>query len=56
MLGNFSADEVPIEVDGWEDAELLLGNYPDDGAAALRPWEARVYRRGGNPTSGPLVG
>ncbi|ANP72083.1 Glycosidase [Cryobacterium arcticum] len=32
---------VPDDISG---AELLLGNYAGDGAAALRPWEARLYR------------
>ena len=34
---------LPVDVSG---AELILGNYPDDAvaAAALRPWEARLYR------------
>ncbi|MDP9362646.1 MAG: alpha-glucosidase [Chloroflexota bacterium] len=53
VLGNFSAGEAPVDLPDaaeWAAAELLLGNYPDpDGSAAgivLRPWEARVYRRG----------
>jgi oligo-1,6-glucosidase len=52
VLGNFSGAEVHADVDGWADAEVLLGNYPDAahpcGTAdpgALRPWEARVLRR-----------
>ena len=32
---------LPDDISG---AELLLGNYPGDGSAALRPWEARLYR------------
>jgi oligo-1,6-glucosidase len=32
---------LPDDISG---AELMLGNYPGDGAAALRPWEARLYR------------
>ncbi|MBG6057403.1 oligo-1,6-glucosidase [Cryobacterium sp. MP_M5] len=34
---------LPVDVSG---AELILGNYPGDAvaAAALRPWEARLYR------------
>ena len=43
VLGNFTGDDVGVEIDGWHGAELLLGNYPDD-AGPLRPWEARVYR------------
>ncbi len=42
------ADQVP-DVAVWERAELLLTNAPAPDAAhhrfALRPWEARVYRR-----------
>jgi oligo-1,6-glucosidase len=53
VLGNFSADPRPIGPDpdldpaDWTSAELIIGNYPaPDGAGwALRPWEARVYRR-----------
>ena len=41
VLGNFSGEEVPVDLTGWEDAELLIG----DGGGALRPWEGRVYRR-----------
>jgi oligo-1,6-glucosidase len=44
VLGNFSGDDMRVEIEGWDGAELLLGNYPDD-AGTLRPWEARVYRR-----------
>jgi oligo-1,6-glucosidase len=53
VLGNFSADEVPVglpDAAGWAEADLLLGNYPtpDESAPSivLRPWETRVYRRG----------
>jgi oligo-1,6-glucosidase len=41
VLGNFSGDEVTVDLTGWEDAELLIG----DPGLALRPWEGRVYRR-----------
>jgi oligo-1,6-glucosidase len=41
VLGNFSGDEVPVDLSGWEDAELLIG----EGGRALGPWEGRVYRR-----------
>jgi oligo-1,6-glucosidase len=41
VLGNFSADEVPVDLTGWEDAELLIG----EPGGALRPWESRVYCR-----------
>jgi oligo-1,6-glucosidase len=53
VLGNFSADEVPVglpDAAGWAEADLLLGNYPTPDELApsivLRPWETRVYRRG----------
>ena len=48
VLANVS--DAPLTVQGeWlpddiSGADLLLGNYPGDGAAALRPWEARLYR------------
>lgn len=48
VLANVS--DAPLTVQGeWlpddiSGAELLLGNYPGDGSAALRPWEARLYR------------
>jgi len=52
VLGNFTGEKVDAEIDGWAGAELVLSNYPDpadmaDAAcpAALRPWEARVYRQ-----------
>jgi oligo-1,6-glucosidase len=41
VLGNFSGDEVPVDLSGWEDAEVVIGE-PGEG---LRPWEGRVYRR-----------
>ena len=46
VLGNFSGEDAPVEL---EDAggELVLGNYEDAGEErVLRPWEARVLRRG----------
>jgi len=52
VLGNFSGDDVHVDVDGWDGAELVLGNYADAAhpcgkadPGALRPWEARVHRR-----------
>jgi oligo-1,6-glucosidase len=52
VLGNFSGAPVHVDVDGWGDAECVLGNYPDDAhpcgkadPGALRPWEATVHRR-----------
>jgi oligo-1,6-glucosidase len=52
VLGNFSGDHVHAGVEGWDDGEVVLGNYPDaehpcgkGHPGELRPWEARVYRR-----------
>jgi oligo-1,6-glucosidase len=52
VLGNFSGDHAHADVEGWDDGELVLGNYPDaehpcgkGHPGELRPWEARVYRR-----------
>ena len=53
VLGNFSGEEVSADFDGWDGAELVLGNYPDGGdGCALRAWEARVHRRILAPTKG----
>jgi oligo-1,6-glucosidase len=48
VLGNFSAAGVEApEACAWADTELVLANCPPpDDHGALRPWEARVYRRG----------
>ncbi|WP_037034540.1 alpha-glucosidase [Rahnella sp. WP5] len=48
VIGNFSA--CPQEVDSQqlalEDAQLLLGNYQEEGALhILRPYETRIYQR-----------
>ena len=57
VLGNFSGEEVRADVDGWDGAELVLGNYPDGGdGCALRAWEARVHRRILAPTKGTAAG
>lgn len=58
VVANFSAEdaEAPVpDAAAWAASELVLGNYPDTGGGlpgdpdaeglALRPWEARVYRR-----------
>ena len=52
VLGNFSGAPVHADVPGWDDADMVLGNYPDadhpcgtGDPGALRPWEARVLRR-----------
>jgi oligo-1,6-glucosidase len=43
VLGNFSASRVEAAVDGWDGAEVLIG---DGGGVALGPWEGRVLKRG----------
>jgi oligo-1,6-glucosidase len=66
VLGSFSGAEVAVDVPEagqWAGAELLVGNYPGQGAPGddglrglvLRPWEARVYRRV-VPDGGPAGG
>jgi oligo-1,6-glucosidase len=50
VIGNFSADSVPAEIDDaaeWESAELLLTNTatPPSAGLVLGPWQAVVYRR-----------
>jgi oligo-1,6-glucosidase len=50
VLGNFTGEERSVSLEGWDPGvrgDLVLGNYADvpDGEIALRPWEARVYRR-----------
>jgi oligo-1,6-glucosidase len=53
VVANFSAESVsaPVPAESeWAAAELVLGNYPAADPAptlVLRPWEARIYRRGG---------
>jgi oligo-1,6-glucosidase len=42
VLGNFSATPAEPAIDGWEDAEVLIG---DGGGVALGPWEGRVLKR-----------
>jgi oligo-1,6-glucosidase len=52
VLANFFREPVTIEVpdaDPWQDAELLLANYPVDATGnlrelTLRPFEARIHR------------
>ncbi|MFJ5656345.1 alpha-glucosidase [Streptomyces microflavus] len=49
-VGNFTGETVTVDMpDGWEGAELVLGNGPSASAApgrlVLAPWEARVHRR-----------
>ncbi|MFP5334862.1 MAG: glycoside hydrolase family 13 protein [Actinomycetes bacterium] len=49
VVANFSAEDVEAPVPdaaGWAASELVIGNYAEVGRdLALRPWEARVYRR-----------
>jgi oligo-1,6-glucosidase len=46
VLANFSRDRVDVYLDGWDDAELVLSNYPTSGAVgALRAWEACLFQR-----------
>jgi oligo-1,6-glucosidase len=48
VLANVSDEPLTVQGEWLPDdisgAELLLGNYSGDGSAALRPWEARLYR------------
>jgi oligo-1,6-glucosidase len=41
VLGNFSGEHVTVDLPGWADAEVVIGE-PGDG---LRAWEGRAYRR-----------
>lgn len=44
VISNFTANEVSRDY-GQEHADsLLIGNYPDDKARALRPYESKVYQ------------
>jgi oligo-1,6-glucosidase len=52
VVANFSPLAAVFDVlDGWRDATLIVTNVEEaemgilDGALALEPWEARVYRR-----------
>jgi oligo-1,6-glucosidase len=42
VLGNFSADRVEAAIDGWDGAEVLIG---EGSGVVLGPWEGRVLRR-----------
>jgi oligo-1,6-glucosidase len=53
VVANLTSTVAHIELPGWDDAEMLLSNYPapaaDDqrcasGPGALRPWQAYVLR------------
>ncbi|MEV7844857.1 alpha-glucosidase [Streptomyces cyaneofuscatus] len=50
VAGNFTGETVDVALpDGWEGAELVLGNGPSvpapPGRLVLAPWEARVHRQ-----------
>jgi oligo-1,6-glucosidase len=44
VLGNFSASPATPAIDGWDDAEVLIG---EGSGVALGPWEGRVLKRVG---------
>ncbi len=41
VLGNFSGDEVIIDLPAWSDAEALIGSP----GLVLGPWEGKAFRR-----------
>ena len=41
VLGNFTGDALDVDLQGWEDAEPLIG----EAGLSLGPWEGRVLRR-----------
>ena len=41
VLGNFTGDEVIVDLPGWEDAEALIGAP----GLTLGPWEGKALRR-----------
>jgi oligo-1,6-glucosidase len=45
VLGNFSGETATVDLPGWEDAELVLGNVAEPVSGRLAPWEARIHRR-----------
>ena len=47
MLCNLTRHDAPAALpEGWQEARVLLGNYPDAApGAALRPYEALVLER-----------
>ena len=46
VVCNLTDREVPLTLpEGWQDAELLLGNYPAGPRTALRPFECLALRR-----------
>ncbi|GMA41135.1 alpha-glucosidase [Mobilicoccus caccae] len=47
VVANLCSEDTEIGIEGWDDAEVLLGTYQDPRGASgiLRPWEATVLRR-----------
>ncbi|HWS32666.1 MAG TPA: alpha-glucosidase [Actinoplanes sp.] len=46
VIGNFTGETVRAEIDGWQDAELVLTNLPNPPEnLTMGPWQAVVYRR-----------
>ena len=42
----YHADDTALALpEGWQDAPLLLGNYPAGSRTALRPYECLVLRQ-----------
>ena len=41
VLGNFTGDEVIVDLPGWDDAEALIGSP----GLVLGPWEGKALRR-----------
>jgi oligo-1,6-glucosidase len=50
VLGNFSGEPVTPDIDGWDDAEVVIG---DGAGLALGPWEGRALRRASTPAGDP---
>jgi oligo-1,6-glucosidase len=44
VVGNFTGETVEAEIDGWDDAEVVLANLPVSGMT-MAPWQAVVRRR-----------
>ncbi len=45
VAANLGGTDVAFRPPGWQNAELLLSNYPDHSVETLRPWEAMVLLR-----------
>ena len=48
VVCNLTGHDAPVTLpEGWDDAGLLLGNYPDGGSrTSLRPYECWVLKKG----------